>query len=140
MELADGQTATVQFIGNTHFAQGDWVGVVFDDAVGKNDGSVQGQRYFECPAGHGMFVRPTVATVLDQSTPKPAVRMNGKANGTAMKGRPPSMMSAGSKRQSVADPAGAKRQSMNASSPTPAARVSRLAVSRFLSSMRLVKL
>ena len=132
VELADGQIATVQFVGNTHFAPGGWVGVVFDDSIGKNDGSVQGERYFNCTAGHGMFVRPAVATILDQPTPKPAAHMNVKANGTAKKGRPPSMTSTGLKRQSIADPAGAKRQSMNASSPTPTARVSRLAVSCFL--------
>lgn len=139
VELADGQTASVQFIGNTHFAQGDWVGVVFDEAIGKNDGSVQGQRYFECPAGHGMFIRPTVATIVDQPTPKPAVRMNGKANGTAIKGRPPNMASAGIRRQSIADSAGMKRRSINASSPTPAARVSRLAVSQSLPLTFLIK-
>lgn len=132
VELADGQTASVQFVGNTHFAPGDWVGVVFDEAVGKNDGTVQGQRYFECPAGHGMFVRPTIPTILDQPTPKPAVRMNGTANGAVTKGRPPSMTSSGLKRQSVTDPAGGKRQSMNAHSPTPAARVSRSTVRQLL--------
>ena len=137
VELTDGQTASVQFVGHTSFAPGDWVGIVFDEAIGKNDGSVQGQRYFECPTGHGMFIRPTVATILDQPTPRPAVRMNGKANGTATKGKPVSTTKAGLKRQSIADPAGAKRQSINASSPTPTARVSRLAVSHFLSFMRM---
>ena len=129
VELADGQNASVQFVGNTHFAPGDWVGVVFDEAIGKNDGSVQGQRYFDCPTGHGMFVRPTVARILDQPTPKPATRMNGKSNGTVTRARPLGTPGTGMKRETIMDPARAKRQSMNESSPIPATKVSRLAVS-----------
>lgn len=130
VELSDGRTATVQYAGSTHFATGEWVGVELDTATGKNDGEVQGQRYFDCPQGHGMFIRPNVATIIDQPTPKPAGKMNGKVNGTAAKGRPSSMVG-GLKRQSILDPAASKRQSINAGSPTPSGRpagVSRLAV------------
>ncbi len=135
VELSDGRTATIQYAGSTQFAAGDWVGVELDEDSGKNDGAVQGQRYFECPAGHGMFLRPAaIALIIDQPTPKPALRMNGKANGAAKKGRPPSMAAGGLRRQSVLDPKANKRQSINAGSPTPAARpagVSRLTVSLF---------
>lgn len=126
VQLADGHIGIVQFVGDTHFAPGDWIGVVFDDAVGKNDGSVQGTRYFECVAGHGMFVRPAVATVLDQPTPKPGIRMNSKVHGTAAKDSP---FTAG-KRTSVTDVGSLKRQSIHAGSPTPMARASRLTVMR----------
>ena len=129
VELSDGRAATVQFIGNTHFAAGDWIGVELEDTSGKNDGEVQGQRYFDCRKNHGMFVRPAAITVLDQPTPKPGPRMNGNANGTVSKPRPSSMVAGGSKRQSVLDSVTLKRQSINAASPTPASRVSRLAVS-----------
>ncbi|KAL2059577.1 hypothetical protein ABVK25_000870 [Lepraria finkii] len=98
VELSDGRTATVQYAGSTHFAAGEWVGVELDTTTGKNDGEVQGQRYFDCRPGHGMFIRPNVATIIDQPTPKPAPRVNGKANGTATKGRP-SSMAGGLKRQ-----------------------------------------
>ncbi len=135
VELSDGRTATIQYAGSTQFATGDWVGVELDEDSGKNDGAVQGQRYFECPAGHGMFLRPSaIALIIDQPTPKPALRMNGKANGASTKGRPPSMAAGGLRRQSVLDPKANKRQSINAGSPTPAARpagVSRLTVSLF---------
>lgn len=133
VELNDGRTGTVQYAGKTQFAAGDWIGVELDDNSGKNDGSVQGQRYFDCPAGRGMFLRPAaIALVIDQSTPKPTARMNGKANGGATKVRPPSMAAGSLKRQSALDPKANKRQSINAGSPTPAARpagVSRLTVS-----------
>ena len=130
VELADGRTATVQYAGSTHFATGEWLGVELDTATGKNDGEVQGQRYFDCPQGQGMFIRPNVAIIIDQPTPRPAPRMNGRANGTATRGRPPSI-AGGLKRQSILDPAAPKRQSINAGSPTPAGRptgLSRLAV------------
>ena len=137
VELSDGRTATVRFAGSTHFAAGEWVGVELDDATGKNDGEVQGQRYFACPQGYGMFIRPNVATIIDQPTPKPAPRTFGKTyhpnlleNSSLLEKS--SSMPGGSKRQSVLDPRASKRESINAGSPTPAARpvrLSRLTVS-----------
>ncbi|GAB1598063.1 KIF13A isoform X15, partial [Argonauta hians] len=47
----------VQFIGNVHFASGTWIGVELDNPEGKNDGSVNGSRYFKCRSKHGIFVR-----------------------------------------------------------------------------------
>ena len=122
VELSKGVRAIVQFIGNTHFAPGDWIGIEFEDASGKNDGSLQGQRYFSCPPAHGMFIRPDKLDIIDESTPKPTARLNGNANGTATKGKPPLMAVGAARRQSVLDPTATKRQSMNAGSPTPSAR------------------
>ena len=34
------------------------MGVQFDEPVGKNDGSVKGQRFFTCPEGYGSLLRP----------------------------------------------------------------------------------
>ena len=51
------QAGTILFIGHTAFSAGIWVGVNLDAAAGKNDGSVQGRRYFECSPEHGIFVK-----------------------------------------------------------------------------------
>lgn len=48
----------IQFLGETQFATGDWAGVVLDEPVGKNDGAVNGVRYFQCEPRRGVFARP----------------------------------------------------------------------------------
>uniref|UniRef100_A0A8C5NAV3 Dynactin subunit 1 n=1 Tax=Gouania willdenowi TaxID=441366 RepID=A0A8C5NAV3_GOUWI len=55
--IGKGQRGTVAYIGTTLFASGKWVGVILDEAKGKNDGTVQGKRYFTCEENHGIFVR-----------------------------------------------------------------------------------
>lgn len=36
----------ISYVGMTTFAVGKWVGVVFDEPVGKNNGSIKGTVYF----------------------------------------------------------------------------------------------
>ncbi|XP_055327484.1 kinesin-like protein KIF13A isoform X1 [Paramacrobiotus metropolitanus] len=48
----------VRFIGPTSLGDGQWIGVALDGAHGKNDGSLEGKRYFTCSPKHGVFVRP----------------------------------------------------------------------------------
>eukprot|EP00878_Enallax_costatus_P005154 GHUV01005417.1.p1 GENE.GHUV01005417.1~~GHUV01005417.1.p1 ORF type:complete len:279 (+),score=61.01 GHUV01005417.1:247-1083(+) len=56
----------IKYVGRVEgLAEGYWVGVAFDEPLGKNDGSVQGKRIFSCPRGHGAFVRPDKVTAGD---------------------------------------------------------------------------
>eukprot|EP00927_Polykrikos_kofoidii_P047491 TRINITY_DN41675_c0_g1_i1.p1 TRINITY_DN41675_c0_g1~~TRINITY_DN41675_c0_g1_i1.p1 ORF type:complete len:424 (-),score=75.24 TRINITY_DN41675_c0_g1_i1:25-1296(-) len=59
---------TVRFVGTTHFADGEWVGVELDQPVGKNDGFVKGVRYFSCRPFFGVFVRKHTVTVRNART------------------------------------------------------------------------
>ncbi|XP_061742154.1 dynactin subunit 1 isoform X4 [Nerophis ophidion] len=63
--IGKGQRGTVAFIGATLFASGKWVGVILDEAKGKNDGTVQGKRYFACQENHGIFVRQSQIQLVD---------------------------------------------------------------------------
>ncbi|XP_053196588.1 CAP-Gly domain-containing linker protein 1 [Scomber japonicus] len=63
----------VQFIGGTQFAPGQWAGIVLDEPIGKNDGSVAGVRYFQCEDGRGIFTRPSKLS----KTPLPEKEANG---------------------------------------------------------------
>ena len=51
------KVARVRFAGAVPFSDGTWVGLELGDASGRNDGSVQGRRYFTCKPRHGLFVR-----------------------------------------------------------------------------------
>lgn len=55
----------VQYIGTTDFKPGYWIGIQYDEPVGKNNGSVKGRQYFQCPDKHGGFVKPENVEVGD---------------------------------------------------------------------------
>ncbi len=131
IRLSDGRNGVIRFVGQTLFAAGEWVGVELEDDSGKNDGSVQSERYFDCAMGHGMFVRPTTVTVLAQQQPKqpqPAapIAAAAAAPGPAKKpARPSSMFTGTAGRGTGADAGLTKRMSLNAPSPSPGPRTSR---------------
>lgn len=111
--LSDGRHATVRFVGQASFAAGDWVGIELDESSGKNDGSVQGDRYFDCPMGRGMFVRPAAVTI---TAPAPAPAPRSAAVAAKRVSRPSSILG---RAAGPADSGLAKRMSLNAPSPTP---------------------
>ena len=53
----------VRYIGPTDFSEGIWIGVELRTPKGKNDGTIQGKRYFSCRPDHGLLVRPNKITV-----------------------------------------------------------------------------
>uniref|UniRef100_A0A8D0G1V0 Dynactin subunit 1 n=1 Tax=Sphenodon punctatus TaxID=8508 RepID=A0A8D0G1V0_SPHPU len=63
--IGKGHRGTVAYVGATLFATGKWVGVILDEAKGKNDGAVQGRKYFTCEENHGIFVRQSQIQVFE---------------------------------------------------------------------------
>jgi dynactin 1 len=110
---ADGRLAIVKFVGATNFSPGEWIGLELEDGTGKNDGSVQGVRYFDCEMGRGMFVKPGVVTVIKEAPPpRPRPQPTASRSGrTSVVPQRPSSVSI--------DPTAARRKSINAPSPSP---------------------
>ncbi|VDO94401.1 unnamed protein product [Soboliphyme baturini] len=50
-----------------HFKAGVWIGITYDEPLGKHDGSVDGQRYFQCQDKHGVFVSPRNVIITDEA-------------------------------------------------------------------------
>ena len=54
-----GKRGEVMYVGKVEgLPLGYWVGVKYDEPVGKNDGQVKGNRYFKCMPKYGGMVRP----------------------------------------------------------------------------------
>ncbi|XP_029668458.1 restin homolog isoform X2 [Formica exsecta] len=108
------KTGILRYQGPTDFAGGEWYGVELDEPLGKNDGSVNGKRYFECPPKHGLF------TVPHKVSRSPSVRKSsmvykssGGGNGTAI--NIPSLQKRSGSRDSLAS----SIISVNAKTSTP---------------------
>lgn len=57
------EPGVIRYIGQTQFASGTWIGVELQLAHGKNNGSVNDIRYFECDkkdGNYGVFVRQSL--------------------------------------------------------------------------------
>ena len=103
VQIADGRVGTIRFIGEVSFKDGQWMGLELEEAEGKNDGSVRGERYFECKPEHGLFIQPSGSIVVLEEpraapaptpTPKSPVKKTtmATANGkVAAKPRPSSI-------------------------------------------------
>ncbi|CAM6088041.1 unnamed protein product [Calypogeia fissa] len=61
-----GKRGLVKFVGRAETLNpGFWVGVQYDEPVGKHDGLVKGKRYFTCPSPFGSMLRPDKLKVGD---------------------------------------------------------------------------
>lgn len=62
-----GKRGVVRFVGRDleNLPAGWWIGVEYDEPIGKNDGMVGGVRYFECGKSCGGFARPSKTSVGD---------------------------------------------------------------------------
>ncbi|GAB6024917.1 Dynactin subunit 1 [Chamberlinius hualienensis] len=60
-----GVQGVVAFVGTTTFSTGKWVGIVLEEPRGKNNGTIEGKTYFQCADNHGLFVRQSQLTILD---------------------------------------------------------------------------
>ncbi|KAL3269702.1 hypothetical protein HHI36_008762 [Cryptolaemus montrouzieri] len=63
--LAAGKVGTLRFVGKVHFATGVWCGVELDTDVGKNDGCIDGIRYFSCSRGRGLMTPLSKVSILN---------------------------------------------------------------------------
>ncbi|KIW06310.1 uncharacterized protein PV09_02775 [Verruconis gallopava] len=133
VQIADGRVGIVRFIGEVSFKEGQWMGLELEDPDGKNDGSVRGERYFDCPPNHGLFIQPSPSiVVLEQPKPAAPTKTNSKPTATsAARPRPSSITSstsatARSARQSTSGlgegNVGAKRVSVLPATAKPEAR------------------
>lgn len=56
----------VMYVGKvTGLPLGYWIGIRYDEPLGKNNGSHKGKKYFECLNNYGGFVRPDRVSVGD---------------------------------------------------------------------------
>lgn len=59
MNLKGERRGEIRFVGKIHEIDGNtWVGVEFDEPLGKNDGSIDGVYYFKAKPGYGGFLKP----------------------------------------------------------------------------------
>ncbi|XP_011875550.1 PREDICTED: kinesin-like protein KIF13A isoform X1 [Vollenhovia emeryi] len=79
-------SGVIAYVGPTEFAPGTWIGVELDAPTGKNDGAVNGHRYFTCRSKCGIFVkmdkliqdrrgRALRSYTKQESTPAPSTSM-----------------------------------------------------------------
>lgn len=113
----DGRQGVIRYIGNAAFATGAWLGLELPEDKGKNDGSVNGERYFQCQPGFGIFVRPE--SIVEILEPAPVTTngrlLNKTIHRTSTKTRPSS---------GVLGDTARRRQSLDGIGPNPGLRLS----------------
>lgn len=120
---------TIRFIGDTKFAPGKWIGLELDEAEGKNNGSVQGEVYFECAENFGMFVKQNQITPIVEKAPTgKAATPTSKAAPSKLPGKaasaPPPKSGLPTKAGSTARPTSTSSVSDSESPATPSSATS----------------
>ncbi|VDM63504.1 unnamed protein product [Angiostrongylus costaricensis] len=85
--VSGGKHGSVRFIGETEFAQGIWAGIELEQPLGKNDGSIQGKRYFTCKPPYGVFVLVSKVTKASSQTPGKMTPKNYSVSSTGYTAR-----------------------------------------------------
>ena len=67
--MVGGKKGIVRYIGNTQFAKGIWTGVELEVPDGKNNGTIEGIKYFTCAPKHGLFAPVMKVTPIPNSLP-----------------------------------------------------------------------
>ena len=70
---------TIAFLGTTQFASGIWAGIVLDTPDGKNNGTVKGVSYFQCPPNFGLFAKPEKLTLVSTQRPSQPTPKRGSS-------------------------------------------------------------
>ncbi|KAG2210225.1 hypothetical protein INT47_003210 [Mucor saturninus] len=79
---------TIRYIGETKFKPGTWAGIELDAVgLGKNDGSVDGHRYFNCPPNTGLFILAIKVIKGQQLHNRPSTPH--RSNSTKLQSSPP---------------------------------------------------
>ena len=97
--MVGGKKGFVRYIGRTQFAKGMWTGVELETPDGKNNGTIEGVKYFTCAPKHGLFAPVSKVTPIPNSLPNLKVQSQ-----PAPKRTPPSassVSSSGSARHAV---------------------------------------
>ena len=69
--LVDGlKEGIIGFLGETQFSKGIWAGVILDSPEGKNNGTLNDVKYFECEPNYGLFTRPHKLKLISKSVDK----------------------------------------------------------------------
>ena len=57
IKIKDDVYGVLRYIGRVDGKEGDWAGIELDTAIGSNDGTYEGKRYFVCEPRCGVFIR-----------------------------------------------------------------------------------
>ena len=91
VDLQNGNQGVVRYLGTSGFASGIWVGIELSDSLGKNDGSVQGQRYFDCKANFGVFVRESQIKRIARKALTQDIKFKNSPGNRSSSGKTPPM-------------------------------------------------